>query len=261
MAARQTGIATPATASGDPAVPEVLSGRKPGAAPVQGTVDRAGARQIKYVFVIYQENRSFDSYFGTFPGADGLYSQPADQTPGFYQEILNTDGSILHIQPFRIGPKEFAADTDDVDHSILHWPRRWTWSRSGPDGQVRPGRGVEVLQGRQALCHGQAVRRIDHGLRGRRYVPFLWRMRTASVLFDRIFQAMNGPSTPGNLAIIAAQSGQTQVALHPDQTYRDDGTGERRAGHERQGSVLGIADKRSTIQGKQPVNPKDYSRV
>ena len=32
--------------------------------------------KIKYVFVIYQENRSFDSYFGTFPGANGLFSQP-----------------------------------------------------------------------------------------------------------------------------------------------------------------------------------------
>ena len=31
-------------------------------------------QKIKYVFVLYQENRSFDSYFGTFPGANGLYS-------------------------------------------------------------------------------------------------------------------------------------------------------------------------------------------
>jgi len=31
------------------------------------------ARQkIKHVVIIMQENRSFDSYFGTYPGADGL---------------------------------------------------------------------------------------------------------------------------------------------------------------------------------------------
>ena len=31
------------------------------------------ARQkIKHVVVIMQENRSFDSFFGTFPGADGI---------------------------------------------------------------------------------------------------------------------------------------------------------------------------------------------
>jgi phospholipase C len=32
----------------------------------------AGIHKIKHVIVIMQENRSFDSYFGTYPGADGL---------------------------------------------------------------------------------------------------------------------------------------------------------------------------------------------
>ncbi len=32
----------------------------------------AGIHKIKHVIIIMQENRSFDSYFGTFPGADGL---------------------------------------------------------------------------------------------------------------------------------------------------------------------------------------------
>ena len=27
---------------------------------------------IKYVFVLFQENRSFDFYFGSYPGADGI---------------------------------------------------------------------------------------------------------------------------------------------------------------------------------------------
>ena len=31
-----------------------------------------GIRKIKHVIIIVQENRSFDSYFGTFPGADGI---------------------------------------------------------------------------------------------------------------------------------------------------------------------------------------------
>jgi phospholipase C len=31
--------------------------------------------KIKYVFVIFQENRSFDGYFGTYPGANGLFSR------------------------------------------------------------------------------------------------------------------------------------------------------------------------------------------
>ncbi len=34
--------------------------------------DRDGIHKIRHVVVIFQENRSFDSYFGTYPGADGI---------------------------------------------------------------------------------------------------------------------------------------------------------------------------------------------
>src|SRR5881392_464985 len=39
--------------------------RKPAKAP-------SGIHKIKHVVVIMQENRSFDHYFGTYPGADGF---------------------------------------------------------------------------------------------------------------------------------------------------------------------------------------------
>src|SRR5262245_17335458 len=32
----------------------------------------AGIRKIKHVIIVMQENRSFDSYFGTYPGAAGF---------------------------------------------------------------------------------------------------------------------------------------------------------------------------------------------
>ena len=46
------------------------------ASPPAGTVSApSGIRKIQHVIVIFQENRSFDSYFGTFPGADGIPMQ------------------------------------------------------------------------------------------------------------------------------------------------------------------------------------------
>jgi len=39
-----------------------------------------GLQKIKHVVVIMQENRSFDSYFGTYPGADGLPMQNGTPT-------------------------------------------------------------------------------------------------------------------------------------------------------------------------------------
>jgi phospholipase C len=59
-------------------------------------------QKVKYVFVLFQENRSFDFHFGTFPGADGLFSKPAGKTPGFVQPIVNVDGSVGTISPFLI---------------------------------------------------------------------------------------------------------------------------------------------------------------
>lgn len=37
-----------------------------------GAPGPSGIQSIKHVIVIMQENRSFDSYFGTYPGADGI---------------------------------------------------------------------------------------------------------------------------------------------------------------------------------------------
>ena len=34
--------------------------------------DPQGIHKIQHVVIIMQENRSFDSYFGTYPGADGI---------------------------------------------------------------------------------------------------------------------------------------------------------------------------------------------
>ena len=40
----------------------------------------AGIHKIKHIIVIEQENRSFDSYFGTYPGADGIPMQNGQPT-------------------------------------------------------------------------------------------------------------------------------------------------------------------------------------
>ena len=75
-------------------------------------------RKVKYVFVLFQENRSFDHYFGTYPGANGFYStypganaqdpyaQQANVTNvltgvnSAQQAILNTDGTFGVQTPF-----------------------------------------------------------------------------------------------------------------------------------------------------------------
>jgi len=181
-------------------------------------------QKVKYVFVLYQENRSFDSYFGTFPGANGLYSQPAAQTPGFNQTIINTDGTTSTIHPFRIGPQQYATDTDDIDHSHTRIVSKMDVVNGTPlmdqfavtEEKKYSPTGNPSLKAKQFGELAMAYEDCDT-------VPFLWNYANKFVLFDNIFQQMTGPSTPGNLSIIAAQSGMTQFVLHPNQAYTGNG--------------------------------------
>ena len=58
-------------------------------------VSEAGIHKIKHVVVIMQENRSFDSYFGTYPGADGIPMKDGVPT-GEYQDFVT--GFVLDTQ-------------------------------------------------------------------------------------------------------------------------------------------------------------------
>ncbi len=57
----------PASGCGSSSHVERVSG-----GPTGSYVVAHGIHKIKHVIIIQQENRSFDSYFGTFPGADGI---------------------------------------------------------------------------------------------------------------------------------------------------------------------------------------------
>ncbi|HTD36046.1 MAG TPA: alkaline phosphatase family protein [Candidatus Limnocylindrales bacterium] len=195
-------------------------------------------RRIKHVFVLYQENRSFDSYFGTFPNAEGLYSHPAAETPGFLdQTLVDVDGKTIHVQPFRIGPNVaqanglpmYAADTDDIDHTHSKLVAKLDIRDGVPqmdafalneEQKYWPARSDKpTLQAKQMGELAMAHEDCDT-------IPFLWRYADRFVLFDHIFQLMTGPSTPGNLSIIGAQTGETQAMFHPEELpHGDDGVG------------------------------------
>ena len=75
-----------------------LSLLAPGAARSAADAPRRCTARIKHVFVIFQENHSFDNYFGTYPGAENLAS-PLAQEHGFRQ--FDPIGKTW-VTPFRI---------------------------------------------------------------------------------------------------------------------------------------------------------------
>lgn len=157
--------------------------------------------KIKHVFVIYQENRSFDSYFGTFPGAENLAS-PLAQTHGFrqYDPLGNQ-----WVTPFRLS----VADTADADHSRL---ALITKSDGGNMDLFVSTEEFGALARGGFRDDAQRLGLLTMGFEDCDTIPYLWKYARNFTLFDHFFQAMYGPSTPGNIDLIAAQTGQTQWA-------------------------------------------------
>jgi phospholipase C len=159
---------------------------------------------IRHVFVIYQENRSFDSYFGTFPGVDNLATRQA-RRHGFRQ--YDPVGKKW-VTPFAIE----TPDTSDPNHA------REVLIAKSDNGKMDK---FVAEEERNLIAHGASpayVRQI--GLLSMahedcRTIPFLWLYARRFAIYDRIFQAMYGPSTPGNIDLIAGQTGQTQLARNP----------------------------------------------
>jgi phospholipase C len=78
----------------------------------------AGIHKIKHVIIVMQENRSFDSYFGTYPGADGIAM--TNGTPGRLRPepmscTGNIDGPYTGVQANRAVNKELSTGTTSID--------------------------------------------------------------------------------------------------------------------------------------------------
>ena len=245
-------------------------------------------KKVKYVFVLFQENRSFDHYFGTYPGANGLFSQSPSATPGFVQKIVNTDGTVSTISPFLIPQTVTAvngatvplypADTDSSDHS-----------HAGIDNSLDVDTNKVAANDRYALnaeglttSNGQIVARStglpptsNPTLAQKQKaelvmshldcdtIPFLWQYANRFTLFDNFHQTIIGPSTPNAIAMIAGQSGETQWVLHPDEGSNVSGSSSNTALKNSGGEPV-VSDNGpfpgsnlDTASTKPPYNPED----
>ncbi|MEA2728907.1 MAG: phospholipase [Acetobacteraceae bacterium] len=204
-------------------------------------------KKVKYVFVIYHENESFDHYFGTFPGANGLFAapdgfRPAKRTKSFVQEYLDTSLNVAKVSPFLMPQAVttasgdivpiYPADEISVDHShqgmanSLHVDPstgvaandRYALDQEGlttddSGNIVNPnGSGPTAITLAQQQKAETNVGHIDCDT-----IPFMWSWAKQFALFDNFHQSIVGPSTPNAIALIAGQSGQTQWALHNNQ--------------------------------------------
>jgi phospholipase C len=88
-----------------------------------GAAPEADARTpIKHLVVIFQENVSFDHYFGTYPNATNTSGQTFTAAPGT-PSVKGLTGSLLTANPNGVNPRRYdptnVADvlTCDQDHN------------------------------------------------------------------------------------------------------------------------------------------------
>ena len=208
-----------------PAVQPYVSDLANGDATSRDDLIKMLRRKVRYVFVIYNENHSFDNEFGTFPGANGLFSDgtAARAAPGSTQGYTDVHGKPVTVQPFRIGPEQNATFVDSVDHSHKGLVRKLhvTEGVAAMDGFAADeygrfaarGGAANVAMGTQSAWLVMSYIDCDT-------IPFLWQYADRFVLFDDIFATEDTPSTPNAIAMIAGQAGETQWVKHGAQVAR-----------------------------------------
>jgi phospholipase C len=141
----------------------------------QANVVRSESIPIEHILILYEENRTFDHYFGTYPGANGLPLHTA---------LPKTPGSNETVAPFHLTTTK----TKDLDHSSR--AARIAYDNGKMDGFVY----VENSN-------------LTMGYYDYRDLPYYWDYASKFVLMDNFYTSQMGPSLPNHLYLIAGQSG------------------------------------------------------
>ena len=190
--------------------------------------------KVKYVFVIFNENHSFDNEFGTFPGVNGIYSDgekprsPAN-TPGFTQSYKDVNGNMNTVQPFKLGPLENATFRDSVDHSHTGLAFKIDVKNGAAQmdqfAQDEYNKYTKSSSSNAAQAKGTQFARVVMSHIDCDTIPFFWQYAKRFTIFDNVFATEDTPSTPNAIAMIAGQSGETQWVKHPSTSADPTATG------------------------------------
>ncbi len=177
----------------------------PSAHTVPSSAARTGLQKIQHVVVIMQENRSFDEYFGLFPGADGLPRQG-----GQFTVCVPNPASGSCVKPFHDGndknaggPHGQANATNDIDGGKM----------DGFIAQAEAGKKACANQFDPACTNGDKTDVM--GYKDARDIPNYWAYAENFVLQDRMFQPNASWSLPEHLYMVSEWSAKCSTAGDP----------------------------------------------
>ena len=179
---------------------------------------------IKHVIVIFQENISFDHYFGTYPIAANPPTEPKFIADPRTPSVNGLTESLLHDNPNTANPFRLdrsMAVTCDMNHD-------YTAEQKAYNGGL-VDKFVESTGSKDAGCDPKQVMAYYDG----NTVTALWTYAQHFAMSDNSYSSMFGPSTPGALNLISGQShganpsnvsevvSKGTVIGDPDPTYDD----------------------------------------
>ena len=151
---------------------------------------------IKHVVVIFQENVSFDHYFGTYPHAANLAGEPRFLATGDTPSVNGLDAALLSNNPNAANPKRLdrsQAVTCDMDHG-------YTDEQKAFDHGLMD-KFIEFASGGSCTDKSLVMDYYDGNT-----VTALWNYAQHFAMSDNSFSDTFGPSTPGALNLVAGQT-------------------------------------------------------
>jgi phospholipase C len=228
----------------------MIAGQMPGSATLYAESHGSTSTPIKHLVVIFQENVSFDHYFGTYPNATNPPHEPRFHAkagtptvngynngllfnnPNWVNKTGNADGAS---NPFRLDLSEAA--TNDMDHDYT--PEQQAFHSglmdSFPQFTGTPG----------PPPNGKTTNGLVMGYYDGNTVTALWNYAQRYAMNDNSYNTTFGPSTPGAINLI---SGQTN-GITDQSNAGGDVIGDGAGGSTLIGDADPIGDKCSTTTG------------
>ena len=198
--------AAPTSAATATSAPQATATNAPVASPTSAPLPAASGQatlvkdKIKHIVVIMQENRSFDTYFGTYPGADGIPMQN-----GVPSVCANDPQTKQCIKPYHDaadvnsgGPHASASATADIDGGKM-------------DGFVATFRvASKGCKGKNPDTPGCVEGKTPDvmGWHDAREIPNYWAYAQNFVLQDKLFEPNASWSLPSHLFMVSGWSAQ-----------------------------------------------------
>ena len=184
------------------------------------------ATPIKHLVVIFDENRSFDHYFGTYPDAANPPGEPAfhaspstpaiagltptllTQNPNTKNPANGTDG----VNPFRLDRTQ--ANTEGQNHNYT--PEQLAYDNGAAD-RFPAYTGNNTVSSTGAF----GTQGLVMGYYDGNTVTALWNYAQHFAMDDNAYTDTYGPSTPGAIEVVSGTNNGAEVVLGSAATIPD----------------------------------------